>query len=179
MGTAVKALPLEEYLSSPAYEHCEWMDGEAVELNVGNKPHSTIQGNCSIELGLYLRRKRVGYLAIELRCRLRVRGQTRIYLPDLAVVLSDQNPDEIRYLDGAPDLVVEVRSPDDSLSALHRKIQDYFANGAKLAWVILPEERAVLVFTPNAPTRTAVAGETLDGGDLLPDLKIPVDVLFA
>ncbi|MBM3744732.1 MAG: Uma2 family endonuclease [Acidobacteria bacterium] len=179
MGTAVKALPLEEYLSNPAYERCEWIDGEAVELNVGNKPHSNIQGNASVELGLHLRQKGLGRLAVELRCRLRVRGQTRIYLPDLAVVLSDPNPDELRYLDGAPDLVVEIRSPDDALSALHRKIQDYLANGAKLAWVILPEERAVLVFTPNAPTRTVMAGETMDGGDLLPDLKFPVDALFA
>jgi Uma2 family endonuclease len=97
----------------------------------------------------------------------------------VSAVLGGPELAEIAYLDRAPDLVVEIRSPDDSLSALHRKIQDYIANGTKLAWVILPEERAVLVFTPNAPTRTVIAGETMDGGDLLPDLNFPVDALFA
>ncbi|HYM09332.1 MAG TPA: hypothetical protein VEU62_01295 [Bryobacterales bacterium] len=54
---------------------------------------------------------------------------------------------------------------------------DYFANGAKLAWLILPEEHSVLIFTPKAPPRTALAGEIPDGG-VLPGLKIPVDELF-
>jgi len=179
MGTAVKTLPLEEYLSNPAYEHCEYIDGEAVELNVGNKPHSRIQVKCARKLDEYFDRRPGGYVASELRCRLKVGGRPRIYLPDLAVVLGDEDTAETRYLNRAPDLVVEVRSPDDSLSALHRKIGDYLANGSRLAWLILPEESAVLVFTPNAPTRTAMAGETLDGGELLPELKIPVDALFA
>jgi len=179
MGTAVKALPLEEYLSSPAYEHCEWIDGEAVELNVGTMPHSRIQVKCARKLDEYFDRRPGGYVGSELRCRLTVAGELRIYLPDVSAVLGGPELAEIAYLDRAPDLVVEIRSPDDSLSALHRKIQDYFDNGTKLAWVILPEERAVLIFTPNAPTRTAVSGETLDGADLLPDLTIPVDALFA
>ncbi len=179
MGTAVKALPLEEYFSNPAYERCEYIDGEVVELNVGNKPHSKIQVKCIRRLDEYFDRRPGGYVAAELRCRLLVAGRARIYLPDVAVVLGDEDTSEIRYLNRAPDLVVEVRSPDDSLSALHRKVADYFANGARLVWVVLPEERAVLVFTPGAPTRTAICGETLEGGGLLPDLSIPVDALFA
>lgn len=116
---------------------------------------------------------------MEWRCRLVVGGEPRIYLPDVSVVLGGPELAEVSCLDGAPDLAVELRSPDDSLAALVRKIQDYFANGAKLAWVILPEERSVLIFTPNAPTRAAVAGEVLDGGELLPELRIPVEALFA
>jgi Uma2 family endonuclease len=179
MGLAVKTLSLEEYLSDPAYERFEYIDGQPVELNVGNKPHSRIQGKCSRKLDEYLDRRPGGYLAIELRCRLTVAGEPRIYLPDIAVVLGDEDSTEIRFLNRAPDLVVEIRSPDDPLAWLHRKIRDYFANGTKLAWVVLPEERSVLVFTPNAPTRTVISGETLDGGDLLPGLQIPVDTLFS
>ena len=60
-----------------------------------------------------------------------------------------------------------------------RKFDEYFANGTKLGWLILPEEKSVLLLSPDAPTRTAVAGETLTGGDLLSDLAFPVDYLFA
>lgn len=178
MGTAVKSLSLEEYLSDPAYQRCEYIDGQPEELNVGNKPHSRIQAKCVARLIERLEKQPGAYVAVELRCRLVVAGEPRVYLPDVAVVLGDEEPEEIRFLDRAPDLVVEVRSPDDSLSALHRKVADYLANGARLAWVILPEERAVLVFTPDAPTRTGISGEVLDGGDVLPDLQIPIDTLF-
>lgn len=179
MGLAVRTLSLEEYLSDPAYEHFEYIDGQPVELNVGNKPHSRIQAKCSRKLDEYLDTRPGAYLAVELRCRLTVAGEPCIYLPDIAVVLGDEDSTEIRFLNRAPDLVVEIRSPDDSLASLHRKIRDYFANGTKLAWLVLPEERSVLVFTPSAPTRTVISGETLDGGDLLPGLQIPVDTLFS
>jgi len=179
MGLAVKTLSLEEYLSNPAYEHFEYIEGQPVELNVGNKPHSKIQLACGARLYEYFRKRPKGYAAAELRCRLKVANEPQIYLPDIAVVLGDEDTAEMRFLDRAPDLVVEIRSPDDSLAWLHRKIRDYFANGAMLAWVILPEERSVLVFTPDAPTRTVICGEILDGGELLPELEIPVDALFA
>ena len=58
----------------------------------------------------------------------------------------------------------------------HARIQSKCSR--KLGWLILPEERSVLVFAPGARVRTAVAGETLDGGELLPDLRVAVDELF-
>ena len=115
------------------------------------------------------------YVGTELHCRLRIGGKVRFRLPDLAVVLGAFAED---YLDRGPDLAVEIRSPEDSIASQLRKIDDYFLNGTKLAWLILPEEQSVLVLVPHAAPRTLVAGETLDGGDLLPDLRIPVADLF-
>ena len=180
MGTpvAAPALSIEEYLSNPAYEHCEYIDGQIAELSMGGKKHSRIQIACGHKLYEYSQKHPGGYVASELHCRLTVAGKTRFYLPDVAVVLGDSNPDS-PFLDRAPDLVVEVRSPDDSIAACTRKMNDYLANGARLAWLILPEERSALVFTPSAPVRTVMPGESLDGGDLLPGLQIPIDDLFA
>jgi hypothetical protein len=48
-----------------------------------------------------------------------------------------------------------------------------------LAWLILPEERSVIIAEPRKQARTAIGGEVLDGAQLLPDLRIPVDELFA
>ena len=177
--TAISAVSVEDYLSNPAYEHYEYIDDQPVELNVGNKPHSSIQANCIGFFFLYFKNRSIGRVAAELRCRLKVAGRTRFYLPDVSVILGPDDYSEIRFLDRAPDLVVEIRSPDDSLSSLLRKMDDYFANGAKLAWLILPEERCVLVLGPNAPMRTVLPGESLDGGEFLPELQIPVDELFS
>ena len=175
--TAVSPVTIEEYLSNPSYEHFEYVDGQVLELNAGSKLHSRVQGKCTRKLDEYFDTHPGGYVAVELHCRLTVSGRTRFRLPDVAVVLGDE-ASETRFLERAPDLVVEVRSPDDSVGSLTRKMGEYFQNGAKLGWLILPEERSVLIFAPNAPTRTALPGETLDGGDLLPELKIPVDELF-
>lgn len=178
MGTALKTTPLEEYLSNPAYQHAEWVDGEVVELNVGTKTHARIQARIARKLDEYLERHGSGYVAVELHCRLRVGGGVRFRLPDVAVVLGDEQP-TARYLERAPDLAVEIRSPEDSLSGLHLKIAEYLENGARLAWLILPEEQAALVFTPNAPTRTVLRDGELEGGDVLPGLRIPLSELLA
>ena len=179
MGSPAALVPIsvEEYLSNPAYEHAEYVDGQIVELSMGSKWHSRVQINCGSKLKEGLKALPASYVATELHCRLMVAGRTRFYLPDVAVVLGDDAP-EARFLDRAPDLVVEIRSPDDTVTQLTRKMSDYFANGARLGWLILPEERSVLVFAPKAAPRTFIKGEILDGGELLPGLQIPVDDLF-
>src|SRR4051812_15647307 len=123
MGAFVAAGPVsvEEYLSNPAYEHCEYVNGEVVPLNVGSKPHGRIQGRCFRRLDEYLDKRGSGYAGTEVHCRLTIDGETRYRLPDVALVLDDTAPDA-RYLVGAPDLVVEIRSPEDSVTGLFRKM---------------------------------------------------------
>jgi len=60
MGAAgIKTVTIEEYLSNPAYEHCEYVDGEVVELNVGTNPHFRITAKCCRKLDEYLDRNPV------------------------------------------------------------------------------------------------------------------------
>jgi len=111
-----------------------------------------------------------------LHCRLTIAGRTWFRLPDVCLVVGRF---EGAYLERAPDLCVEIRSPQDSVSDQIAKFGDYFANGCKLGWLILPEEQSVLIFTPGAPApRVARIEDALDGGDLLPDLQFSVDGLF-
>jgi Uma2 family endonuclease len=118
-------------------------------------------------------------VAAGLHCRQKIRGEVRFRVPDIAVVLGPDTSPDSRYLDRAPDLAVEIRSPEDSVAAQLRKFDEYFENGAKVAWLILPEERSVIVAEPGKAARTVIAGETLDAGHLLPDLRISVQDLFS
>ncbi|MGI8990518.1 MAG: Uma2 family endonuclease [Bryobacteraceae bacterium] len=43
----------------------------------------------------------------------------------------------------APDFVIEIRSPQNRIADQKRKLDDYFANGCRLAWLVIPEERSV------------------------------------
>ncbi|MEO8026653.1 MAG: Uma2 family endonuclease, partial [Bryobacteraceae bacterium] len=97
-STAATRVSIDEYLSNPAYEHCEYVDGEIVELKLGKKKHSLIQSECVYQLKQYQKQSGLGTVLTELHCRLTINGQTRFRLPDVCVVLRDFDG----ILDGAP-----------------------------------------------------------------------------
>jgi Uma2 family endonuclease len=125
---------------------------------------------------MYLKQNPIGTAYAELHCRLQVGGETRYRLPDLCVMLG---PPVDGHPERAPEFCVEIRSPDDSIADQVAKFEDYFANGCRLGWLVLPEENSVLILTPGSSTRAARMGDTLDGGDVLPGLAVPVETLFA
>jgi Uma2 family endonuclease len=74
--------------------------------------------------------------------------------PDVAWVrnerwraLSDQ--DQSRFAPICPDFVIELRSPSDKLPALQAKMKQWIANGAEVAWLIDPIEKAVTIYRPG------------------------------
>ena len=83
------------------------------------------------------------------------------------------------FFRGAPDLAAEVLSPDDTVEKLQRKLQNYFANGTRLAWVINPEERSVLVHRGLSPEKVLGSRDKMDGDEVVPGFSMPVAGLFA
>ncbi len=180
--SASRALPLtvslEEYLGNPSeYQHCEWVAGKVEPLNVGSKTHGRIQVLAGKYFVDYFLENPIGYVSAELHCRLTIGGAPRYRLPDLAVVLGDENPDE-PYLHRAPDLAVEIQSPEDSLTELLARCGEYLANGARLAWIVVPSEESVWAVSADAPPQTFRKGRMIDAGELLPGFELEVDELF-
>jgi Uma2 family endonuclease len=174
---ATTYLTEEEFLHNPAYENCEYADGKAFEREMGTEWHGDLQLSVGSWFRAFFRAHGGGRAYTELRCRLQVAGATRFYVPDVAVVLGD-HPRRHSFHESAPDLVVEVRSPDTRIAALYRKIQDYFANGTKLAWIVLPDDESIMVLRPGQPMEMVARGERITCGDLLPGFSAPVDELF-
>ena len=58
-----------------------------------------------------------------------------------------------RYLPFAPDFVVEILSPSDSLADLDAKMEQWIANGAKLAWRIDPFGGTAAIYSAGEPPR--------------------------
>ncbi|MDE2635854.1 MAG: Uma2 family endonuclease [Chloroflexota bacterium] len=84
-------------------------------------------------------------------------------------------PDQL--VDVAPDLAVEVISPSNKATDIHRKIRQLLAAGTTLIWIVYPEMRIVDVHTLDGAT-TLNAADTLSGGDVLPGFEIPVREIF-
>jgi len=72
-----------------------------------------------------------------------------------------------KFVPLAPDFLVELRSPTDSLSALYDKMQEYIDNGVQLAWLIDPEVRRIYVYRPQKPVEELRGPETISGDPLL------------
>ncbi len=111
----------------------------------------------------------------------RMRGGN-IRSPDVAVMRRERLPDgkpPIGFIDGAPDLAVEIVSPSEDPHDLLRKIGEYFDSGAQEVWLLLPERRMVHRYRAPLEVEILRAEDTLTGGELLPNFAVQVSELFA
>jgi Uma2 family endonuclease len=79
---------------------------------------------------------------------------------------------------GAPDLAVEVRSPNDRWPTVVEKATEYVRYGSRLVWVIDPDRNVVVVFRPDAEPSTLATADVLDGADVVPGFELAVSRLF-
>ena len=79
----------------------------------------------------------------------------------------------------APDLVVEVLSPNEKAYDVDEKVDEYLAAGVRLIWIINPESRAVRVDGSNKPSVVLRENDSLDGGQVLPGFSVSIRDIFA
>lgn len=108
------------------------------------------------------------------------RDPPTVRAPDAAFVAEARIPSERveGYFPGPPDLAVEVVSPSNRAGEIQDKVEDYLSAGTRLVWVIYPERRTVAVHASLAEARFLRDGDVLDGGDVLPGLRLEVGELF-
>lgn len=101
--------------------------------------------------------------------------------PDVGVVRAERAPAGTGtdgWLEGAPDLAVEVAGDSQGIAELTLKVVDYLKAGAQLVWVVDPRARKVLVHTPTGPVRVLSEADTLDAEPVLPGFSCQVAELF-
>ena len=102
-----------------------------------------------------------------------------VLMPDVSFVAAERMPDETWWgiVPIAPDLAAEVTSS-NCQAAIIDKVGLYLAGGTRLVWLVRPEHRMVTVFRPDRPERILRIGEDLDGEDVLPGFRLPLERLF-
>ncbi len=140
---AATPVSVEEYLRTTYRPDCDYVDGEVLERNVGERDHSELQG----ELFYYLR-SRARQWSIHIYPEQRVQVSARRFrIPDLCIVAGPKPEDQIFH---QPPLVcIEVLSKDDTLERMQEKIDDFLNFGVRYVWVINPRSRRAWVYTSD------------------------------
>lgn len=100
--------------------------------------------------------------------------------PDVSFVQADRlRKSPQRFAELAPDLVVEVKSPTDSLTKLRAKIDEFLSVGSRVGILIHPGQRWVEVRRLQQPPLKLGDGDILTLPDVLPGLEIPVEDLWS
>jgi Uma2 family endonuclease len=89
--------------------------------------------------------------------------------------------DRTKPIPFAPDLAVEVVSPDQTLRAMATKVRRYLRAGTRLVWVVWPQSGHVDVWRADVvtgPVRALTMNDSLDGEDVIPGFSYPVAELF-
>ncbi len=77
-----------------------------------------------------------------------------------------------------PDLVVEVLSKSHTKAEIARQLVESFAAGTRLSWIVDPKPETVRVHLVPLDSTLLQAGDLLDGGVVIPELRIAVEALF-
>ena len=166
-------------LAEPDELSYELDEGELVVMTKPRPLHNRIVSNMEFEMRAYLKAHPIGE-AFNAE-NLFVLGANTKRAPDVSFLRSERAKliDPNADIPGAPDLAVEVLSPNDTVSAMRRKIRQYFAAGAQCVWIVYPETREVEIWRqPSQPEKVLQESDVLEAPDLLPGFALRVDVLF-
>ena len=159
---------------------CELVDGLLVEKIMGYR-ESLIAAVLIEMLGAFVRTRQLGLVSgpdgfLQLFPDL-VRG------PDVAFVSWQRLPGgrlpPESYPAIAPDLVVGIISQGNTRAEMARERREYFHAGVSLLWMVDPLRRTVAVYASISGSTVVHEDESLDGGDVLPGLTIPLADVFA
>lgn len=178
--TETKLITGEELAAMGDIGPCELVEGRIVPMTPTGDEHGGIEANFAAELKAFVRAHKLGKIRV---------GEVGIYIR--------RNPDTVRaadvlfisheryarkksagFLDVAPDLVVEILSPNDSWSEVTQKLREYFAIGVRLVWIVDPQTRNVYAYRSLTDVREFTENDDLPGDDVLPGFSVKVAQLF-
>lgn len=180
MGSAARMTAEELLHLNLPNKRTELVQGVLIVREPAGYRHGEVTVNLTLLLGKYLEAHRLGrLLAAETGFHLASHPDT-VRAPDVAFVSNARvpTPSPRGYAPLAPDLVVEVLSPDDRPGEVLAKVGDWLSAGSRLVWVVDPARRLARVYRADGTESSLSDADALDGEDVLPGLSCPLsDVL--
>lgn len=176
----LKLISGEELLAMGDIGPCELIDGRIMPMSPTGGEHSYLESFISAELTHFVKPTKLGWvLTGEVGIYTR-RNPDRVRGADIAFISKVRSPRRPArgFLTVAPELVVEIMSPDDRWQDVRQKIEEYLAIGVLWVWIVEPDNRAVLIFEAGAEMRPLGETDTLQGHGILAGFELPLTDLF-
>ena len=154
-------------------------EGELVVMTKPRPLHNRIVLRLTVTIEKYLESHPIGEVFNSKN--LFVLGPHTKRAPDVSFVRAERASriDPNADIPGAPDLAVEVLSPNDTAAAMRRKIRQSLSAGAKVVWIVYPETREVEIWRDRAkPEKILQDTDLLEAPGLLPGFSIRIGALF-
>jgi Uma2 family endonuclease len=170
------SVAVEVYLRSSYDPDMEYVDGELVERNVGERQHSRLQ---ALLVALLMAREAQGKFHVYAEQRVRVSARTTYRVPDVCLMALPYRAEPV--FTQPPHLVIEIVSPDDRPGDMLAKVAEYLNFGVPHLWIPDPYRRRLqeadrdgLRDCPNMIVETDLAGR-VDFGELFARLDEPCE----
>ena len=164
------------------YERGELIRGVFCPTEPSGMRHGATVANLCFFIGVFVRPKRLGILTGPRTGVWLERDPDTVRESDIAFYSAEKGPtgSEITsgYSETVPDLVVEVQSHTDRLTAINDKAFMWLSYGARLVWTVHPDTLEVNVYRKGNRVRTLCENDVLDGADVLPGFSCNVGEIF-
>ncbi|MDZ8186196.1 MAG: Uma2 family endonuclease [Nostoc sp. ChiSLP02] len=172
-------LTLKEFLSLPEGDvYYEFVDGQAVPKVSPKFFHSALQAALLILIHTWCKGK--GRVCAEWAILLKLQGKDWAPLPDLTYISYERLPKSWKLNEACPaipELVIEIISPDQTITEFEEKAKDYLTAGVPRVWVIDPEVMSIRVFLSDGSIQV-YTDDTPIVDTILPGLELTTKQIF-
>ena len=181
MATAERITTASQLLRAQGLGRCELVRGELIHLQYFGFKQGLLNARMATALASY----------VDDRCLGRVVGAKTGYhlfkkpdtvrAPNVSFVRADRVPPRPywKYFPGAPDLAIEMLSPDDRPGEVGEKVEDWLTAGCTLVWTIDPELQMATRYRPDEVPMTIDITGSLTGEDIVPGFSLSLADLFS
>lgn len=160
----------------------ELLEGEPVELPGAGGVQAELVVRLFLVLHAFASSRSRGQVFPDALGYILRRHPDMVRIPDVSFIARDHIPETGMpegFVPFAPDLAVEIVSPNDRAVEVHEKVHEYLEAGTRMVWVLCPRHRSVTVYLPAAIVRELGPDAELDGGEVLPGFRMQVADLYS
>ena len=181
MTTAEQITTAEQLLRNPGLGRCELVRGELILMTPAGFEHGRIVVNVTAPLADFVKRSQLGIVTGAETGFQIAHDPDTVRAPDVGVVRADRVPatPTTGFFQGAPDLAVDVLSPNDRASEVLAKVQDWLGAGCRAVWVVDPGTRTVSVYRSGNTLAVLREADELTEDEIVPGFRLSVAEIFA
>lgn len=156
----------------------EIVDGEEEIKSMSGAKAGGVASRILIEIGIYLKANKLGR-AYGADTMFSIGSNDR--MPDVAFVSNKKIPkkgEPMKKWNFAPDIAIEVISPNDIYDKIFDKLNEYFKAEVRQVWLVEPRFERIIIYKSPEESTTLKKDDELTCEEILPDFKLPLTEIF-